>query len=526
MSSPPRVTEGRRRRSNWSIVQSSRWLVRNASYDSAPYRFLFELRQPGRPPTFAACPLAHAAVLVETARNKAARHLGIELPERRVQVDRLLVGRGAGDADKGLRVRIVPIPSIGHKHGDMNIRRLMVLVPQACPLSPADVTWAFSKVVWRDNDGVVVRELHQVDDDRMARRYEGRARRWKSVTALALTRAQRRRIDPYNVSQQVKDEPERVAEEKRAAWAVVQSVRHAEVPAKVTRVAAQREPLDHMGAWAEEFARCTRFNKHAMWHLSVTFSDEVPGPLVLGDGRFLGLGLMRPADTVPSVIAFTIVDGLEPDADPRLVAHAARRAMMARVQASIPKQPLPPYVTGHLKDGSPISDGGHRHLAVVVDLPRRRLLFVAPNHLDRGGLQWHTIARDHRLVARSLQGMDVLRAGKAGRLDLVSAGVDQDEDMLFAPARVWKSVTPYHVMRHRRASSASEAIRIDVLYELERIGWPRPEAIDVVDSWAEPKAGLCGHLRVKFAVDQGGPLLIGRTKHKGGGLLAGWQSLS
>ena len=31
-------------------------------------------------------------------------------------------------------------------------------------------------------------------------------------------------------------------------------------------------------------------------HASVEFPDEVSGPLVLGSGRFMGLGLMRPAD--------------------------------------------------------------------------------------------------------------------------------------------------------------------------------------------------------------------------------------
>ena len=278
MTSRLRVSEGRGRGSNWSFVQAPRPLVRKVCYDSAPHRFLFELRRPSSPPTFAAIPLADAADLVETARNRAASHLRAGLPGLREQVDRLLVGRGARDSDKGLRVRIVPIPSIGHKYVDMNIRRLMVLVPQACPLSPADVFWAFSKVVWRDDDDVIVRELHQAVDDRMASRYEGWARRWRSVTALALTKAQRRRIDPQGVSPQVKGGPERVAEEKRAAWAVAQSARHAEVSVQVARVVAQREPLDLKGERAEKFARRTRFNKHAMWHSTVTFSDKVPGP--------------------------------------------------------------------------------------------------------------------------------------------------------------------------------------------------------------------------------------------------------
>ena len=45
---------------------------------------------------------------------------------------------------------------------------------------------------------------------------------------------------------------------------------------------------------AERFAHGSRFSKHALWHVELGFPDAIPGPLVIGDGRFCGLGVMTP----------------------------------------------------------------------------------------------------------------------------------------------------------------------------------------------------------------------------------------
>jgi len=46
------------------------------------------------------------------------------LPELAELIERYLIGRNAGEQDKSSRVRIVPIPSVGHEHVDMSIRRV------------------------------------------------------------------------------------------------------------------------------------------------------------------------------------------------------------------------------------------------------------------------------------------------------------------------------------------------------------------------------------------------------------------
>ena len=148
---------------------------------------------------------------------------------------------------------------------------------------------------------------------------------------------------------------------------------------------------------------------------------------------------------------------------------------------------------------------------------------VAPSKLQRRGVRWQEIEAVHRLTASALGGMDVLRAGPAGRLTLVAAAIDPESDALFAPARVWESVTVYDVARHHRGSSAEDALRLDVAAELQRCGWPRlrPESIAVLTVRRGPRGGLSGRVRLTFRTAQSGPLMIGRTAHKGGGLFAG-----
>ena len=504
------------------FVQPPKPLLTNVAYNAPPDRLVFSLREGDARAGFAPRRLSEAAALVPEVRDQAAKRLCDAAPARADDVVRYLVGRDATEADKAARVRIVPIPSIGHPHADMMIRRLAVYVPQSCPLRADDLAWAFAQVAWTDPDGVVVSELQREDDDdAMAKRYESVGRRWRSVTPLALAAARRRRIDPARTSEEAKGAAERAREESRAAHAVHQALRHAGISVSPAAVRVQREPFDGHGERADSFPAGMRFPKDALWHVAVTFAAPVAGPLLLGDGRYLGLGLMRPDAPMQGVLAFAIEEGLADDADSALVARAARRAMLARVQAGLPRdRKLPPYVSGHEDDGGPARDGTHRHIAVVADLPRRRILFIAPNLLHRDGVRWKEIAGDHRLTEHALEGMQVLSAGKAGRLVLAPAVLDAESDPLLAPARVWESVSDYRVTRHRSRLPGEEALATDVRAELRRVGWPTPVAVDVLLVLRGPRGGLSGRLRLAFASAQAGLLAIGRTAHKGGGLFA------
>ena len=494
------------------FVQPPKPLLAKVAYDAKPHRSVFELREGIARGAFVNRRLGAAATLVAEVRDRAADALRSGVPTLANDVERYLIGRSAGQTDKADRVRIVPIPSVGHEHVGMAIRRIAVYTPQSCPLRAGDLAWAFAQVAWADADGTILSELRRADDDRMADRFERRGRRWRSVTPLALPMASRRH-----------GERMRVAREACATEAVRQALRHAGVYAPTSVVRVQREPFHRRGTRAESFAAGSRFRSEALWHAEIVFAEPVSGPLILGNGRYLGLGLMLADEPAQGVQAFSITGGLDDGADAASVAHAARRAMLARaLDGGKRSDALGRYVSGHEADGSPAGGGTHRHIAIVADLPRRRILFVAPSLLQRGGVPWREIGREHGAVIRALEGMDVLRAGRAGRLTLAPATFDVEDDPLFAPARVWESITDYDVTRHRRRMSDEDALRADVAAELQRCGWPVPpsDAVEVLAIRRGPRGGLSGRLRVAFATAQRGPLIIGRTAHKGGGLFA------
>ncbi|MYD70727.1 MAG: type I-U CRISPR-associated protein Cas5/Cas6 [Acidobacteria bacterium] len=490
------------------------------AYDTPPQRFVFDLRTPGPTGSFAAWPLSKATALIERARDQAADRL--QAPELAEQIARYLVGKGAAAADKALRVRVVPVPSIGHEQADQSIRRVAVYVPQTCPLAADDLKWAFAQVEWSDAGagGGIGTTLQPTDDERMADRFEVPAQCWRSVTPLALPRRRWVAAAPEGDGAG----SAHVQRETLAA-AVRQALRHAGVRTPVSSVRVQREPFERRGERAERFAAGTRFPPDALWHAALTFTEPVAGPLLAGDGRYVGLGLMRPVRTVPDVVAFAIVGGLAAGANRAVIVRAARRAMMARVQRRQRRgEPLPTYVSGHDGEGHPATGGGHRHVAVAVDLLRRRLLYIAPSRLQRRGVHWREIEQAHRRLAGALEGMDRLRAGSAGLLTLAPATVEEVDDPLFAAARVWETVTAYNVTRHRRTADATEALTADIADELQRRYWPVPDTIEVLEAHRGPRGGLSGRVRISFRIAQAGPLLIGRTAHKGGGLFAGcWR---
>lgn len=273
-------------------------------YDSPPSRELYELMLPSRERMFAPWPLDSVSSLVVRLRDGAVNRLKNALPAHNADIERTLVGRrpdGTNDCPPDDRVRIIPLPSIGHFHSDYEIRRVLIEVPPTCPLRADDVHWAFSGLDVVDQEtGEVLAILARTNDLGFLRHYgsEGGThhRVWRTVTPAALPeQARRRRIDPARRQQEAKTGKERMAELERAAAAVCQALRHAGLRTKVEAIRLQREPFGASGARVEAFAGGTRFAKERLWHVEITFEVEIPGPLLLGDGRFLGLGLMAPA---------------------------------------------------------------------------------------------------------------------------------------------------------------------------------------------------------------------------------------
>jgi CRISPR-associated protein Csb2 len=487
------------------------------AYDSPPSRRVYDLRETGREARLFVQRVSRAFDLIVWIRDEAARKLRSALPASHDAIERAAIGRkadGADDAPTAQRIRIIPLPSIGHLHADRGIRRVVVEVPSTCLLRADDVHWAISGIE-RGGEFVVSPSA----DERMLSHFTDAARTWRTVTPVALPEsAARRRIEPSRMAHEAKGGSERAAEEAKAAAAVIQALRHADVRTTPQAIRVQREPFDLLGERAEAFAGGTRFAKERLWHVEVAFEAPVSGPLVIGDGRFLGLGVMAPLAATTGVHILAIESGLIGAPDPEHIAQALRRAVMARVQAVLRDRPLPAYFSGHDPGGGPARAEMSSHLAFQYDLPRSRLLIVAPHAIDR-----RDPTREERdqlaVLDDALQGMRELRAGPAGCLVLRRTWIDVDLDPLTGLSRTWESVTSYVVTRHAHLRDASVALATDIAAECRRRGLPQPNVkVQAVQSRAG--VGLAGRVKLIFPVAAIGPIVLGKTRYMGGGLFA------
>ena len=495
---------GQGRSARTSFATPPRPVFRQIRYDDAPRRLVFDLRRgDGR---FAQIPATRAGQIVSWVLHGATRRLtlGLTEPDRPLAA-RFVLGQGAGPQDLDRRVRVFALPTV-RPQGDRAIRRVAVQVPADCPLRLDDLTWAFSGLDLVDPETGVVDPpdagLVAADDRAMLARYLTPARTWRTETAAALPAARGRARGQTGTA--------RLGEETAARKAVALALRHAGVNARVERIHVQKEPFAGQVQRAEAFAPGTRFEPARLWHVEIGFAQPVQGPLILGDGRFLGLGLMVPDRDVPGILAFRITGGLA-NAAPEGLAQAFRRAVMAQVRDE--RGRMATFFSGHTPDGARNAPGTHEHIACTADLARGRLLIVPPHCLQHrrpgNGEPQHL---NH--LERSLSGFQELRAGSAGLLSLEPATVGPD-DPLLAPARLWDSVTPVQAtIRPRRTSE--ETLTVTIHKELRNRGLPRAEV--QITQMTGPSSG---HARLSFRTAQSGPILLGRTLHKGGGLFAG-----
>lgn len=514
-----------------TFAQPPKASFRSVSYNAPNAYLVFELRRGNDrtiAPEFAPWPLAAASALAERVRDLVAKRLAAALPEQAETIARCLVGRGADDADKRRRVRIMPLPSIGHALVDQGIRRLAVEIPAECPVATADIEWAASGLdLDADPSTGEIVPLHgailsRSEDRRILARYGigSFARAWQSVTPPVLPQcAARRRMDPLRMREpgHAKNAAERSAEEVQAAAAIAHALRHAGIVAPVSAIHLRREPYGGRGKRAELFAVGTRFAKERLWHVRIEFAEPVEGPLALGDGRYLGLGLLHPAAATPrDIVTLKLPVGVNiPGGQGNQLVLATRRALM-----SLARQPdgsVPLLFSGHEPEGDAARSGQHRHVfiaAIKSDSGRRidAIMIAAPWTCDR------TVRRDQKtgeLFEKVVASLRELRAGRLGKLDLTPGEPDQ---RLTGPAFAWESHSDYRPTRHAgRGKEPAEALLGDVVAECRRRGIPEPK-VEIMTVTPGPRGGHAARMRLRFAVALSGPLLLGRDSHAGGGL--------
>lgn len=499
------------------FVQPPKALFRRIGYEAQPHRLCFELRR--EEGGFAPWPLASAAPLISGLLATATRKLQDALPQRAAAFERLIRGRGAGPEDLAQRVRLVPIPSVGSPHVDRAIRRVLLEIPTECPIRSGDIEWGFAGLGHGQPAAGPVGSASRLvssADTRMAKRFAVPSRIFRSVTPVALSEAPRRRVDKTGS----KSVAEREHEERRAVFCVLQSLRRVGVDDRPVTVRLQKEPFHRRGTRADQFAEGTRFSKHALWHLELEFAEALTGPLLLGDGRFCGLGLMEPVRREVDTFAFDLgrAGGVDVRERAALIRHL-RRALMALARDSGGE--VGRLFSGHETGGQAARSGHHEHLFLAADGfgsgSVERLLVIAPWAVDRrASRRWGDVERFND-VTRSLR---ELRSGSAGRFRRLLAVPVTEGDPLLGPSRTWIGQTDYVATRNlKRRDDAEAMIRADLTAECRRRGLPKPAEVSFRRMVAGPRGGRpAARLELRFAVAVRGPVLLGRDSHSGGGL--------
>lgn len=209
-------------------------------------------------------------------------------------VERYIVGHRDQDGiGEHRQLSYLPLPSIGHKHADQAIRRVMLTAPLG------DDAWLeylaqclAGKVLKPENrrefgelgPPTLVRTYH----DKVARYYTAKANSWASVTPVILPGhddrkpAKTRKLIEMALAQSGIDQP------CTYKWASHSCFRNSLSAHKY-----RRDRNSDVRHW--QFESVKDYLRGRTWvHLTLEFEDqlEVPGPLVIGAGRHCGFGLM------------------------------------------------------------------------------------------------------------------------------------------------------------------------------------------------------------------------------------------
>lgn len=491
------------------------------SYDSPPARLLYDIARNDSRGATSVQSLEKVVALTERIRDLVAKrlksHLGAKL------VERIIIGRNAGEADKKLRIRIIPLPSIGFTHVDRQVRRILVEIPSNCPIEVGDVEWAFSGLEvgvdvqtgeLLDRSGT---SLIKTEDLKMLSHYGAepdeivKARVWRTVTPAALpARRSRGRISGSR----------RTIDEAVVGNAARQALRHAGLNSNAEVRRVQREAFEAKGIGAGAFSHGERFRAEKLHHLEIAFAEPISGPIVLGDGRYLGLGLMYPVlEEHRDVTILPVLPTSRPATAHRIaLLHAVRRALMALAR-EINGTPGTLF-SGHEPNGTPARSGRHKHVFLAADDADDdglldRVLIIAPWRADHGS----QVKREHRTAFEHISGgLRIVRAGALGVIQFGHTVGPALEDHLFRPSQYWMSRTPYVPTAYPKGNAdARSKLKNDIMQECARRGLPRPN-VELVDIQTGTRGGICVHARLKFAVAVSGPVMLGRDSHAGGGL--------
>ena len=193
-----------------------------------------------------------------------------------------LAGHVDGEKHTPPRFSYFPLPTIGHPNSDGMIRRLLIAEPHGGDGLRA--RWAERRLVGqilRDidrNERGRLLEISGRRSENMVSRYAGESRNWSTVTPVILP--------GYDDGKLAKAEK-----------LLLQAIEQAGLPINgVKDLTLRKAPFWPRSQHPKHYQRPIYLKHLPGWHIKAAFREPVMGPLALGAGRHIGLGLMASSD--------------------------------------------------------------------------------------------------------------------------------------------------------------------------------------------------------------------------------------
>jgi len=218
-----------------------------------------------------------AAVVAAMLRSLTCRSAKADTHEFPGGAEVYVAGHVKADDRTPPRFTYLPLPTIGHEHADGAIRRLLVAEPFGG--DGVHASWAQHRLRnarFQDEHGDergVLLNLWRPRSRRLVSRYVREAQVWSSVTPVVLPG-----LDD--------------GKQAKAERLFLKAAAQAEVPIEAFEsITLRKAPFWPGAAHPRHYFVPEYLRGFARWHVTLRFREPVPGPLAIGAGRHVGLGL-------------------------------------------------------------------------------------------------------------------------------------------------------------------------------------------------------------------------------------------
>lgn len=203
----------------------------------------------------------------------------------------IITGRADGKPTRREHLALFPLPDVGHSHAHGGLMGIGIVFPRSATENERlQVIDALGEFLRSDCPltlprGAVVRVKHSEFPESRAlheKTWAGPARRWATVTPVALDR------HPGDLSK-----PQGLAEAAKLVGDACERIglpRPRGVELSLNPFLAGSHPVRDFDVFPREPGRLRKLRVHAL----LEFAEPVVGPVSVGAGRFVGLGLFRP----------------------------------------------------------------------------------------------------------------------------------------------------------------------------------------------------------------------------------------